>query len=122
MPERIKRVIRRGIFLLAAGFLYAVIVQKTGCGIPCLFRLRTGRLCPACGITRMFLALGRLDFQTAFQENPFMLLSLPLLLSAFAVQLWRYLKTGEKKLYPVCQWIGILFIAGAVVFGIMRNL
>lgn len=108
--------------MLAAGFLYAVIVQKTGCGIPCLFRLRTGRLCPACGITRMFLALGRLDFQTAFQENPFMLLSLPLLLSAFAVQLWCYLKTGEKKRYPVCQWIGILFIAGAVVFGIMRNL
>lgn len=70
----------------------------------------------------MFLALGRLDFQTAFQENPFMLLSLPLLLSAFAVQLWRYLKTGEKKRYPVCQWIEILFIAGAVVFGIMRNL
>lgn len=121
MPDRIRKVIRRGILLLFAGLLYAFLVQKLGYGIPCLFRLRTGLLCPACGITRMFLAIGRLDFQTAFYENPFMLLSLPFLLFCTGVQLVHYVRCGERTLVPVCRWVGIAFVAGAVVFGVLRN-
>lgn len=41
----------------------------------CPFRALTGLPCPGCGMTRAFLALGRLDIAEAFSQNP---LSLPL--------------------------------------------
>lgn len=41
----------------------------------CPFRALTGLPCPGCGMTRAFLALGRLDFAGAWAYNP---LSLPL--------------------------------------------
>jgi len=45
-------------------------------GVPlCPFNALTGLPCPGCGMTRAFLALGRLDFAGAYASNP---LSFPL--------------------------------------------
>lgn len=66
--------IRRSIlkiygWALVIGLGYVLWLRITGIGIPCLFRESTGLLCPGCGVSRMFLALLRLDIAGAFRNN-----------------------------------------------------
>lgn len=79
MSLRLFRLLRNGGLLLALGLGYAAWIHKTGLALPCpVFRL-TGLLCPGCGITRMCLALLRLDFIGAWQANLGLMLILPIL-------------------------------------------
>ena len=52
--------------VLLCGLLYFAFTSITGLGLPCPFRMLTGWLCPGCGITTMFIELGRLNFEAAF--------------------------------------------------------
>lgn len=56
-------------WILAVGFAYVLWLRYTGIGIPCLLNSATGLLCPGCGVSRMFLALLKLDFAGAFRYN-----------------------------------------------------
>lgn len=91
-------------------------------GIPCLFRLLTGLYCPGCGVTRMCLALLRLDFAAAFYSNPVIFCGLPFIFY-FVLRLyfgWLF----EKPYRPsrVGQVILYILLAALVIFGFWRNL
>lgn len=122
MKKRALRLLRRIAPWLAGGILYYVWIILTDIKLPCPIKLAWGLECPSCGITRMLIAVSQLDFKTALELNPFMLIALPCLGAAALLQTVRYLVSGSKKPYPVTRVICFGFIVGAVIFGIVRNI
>ena len=120
-----KRLLRlAGIFggLLLLGLLYAAFVGATGFGIPCVFRLITGLQCPGCGVSRMCMALLRLDFRAAWRANPAVTALLPLGAAVAADMSVRYVRTGSSRPDKFCNAAMIFMLAVLLVFGVARNL
>ena len=78
--------------------------------------------CPGCGMTSAVLALLKLDFRSAFENN---MIFVPILAYIcyvaipFAV---KYVKTGEKRLYPKPEWLSVAFLAALIVWTVVRNI
>ena len=121
MELRRRRVLRVGLLVLLVGSAYAVFCLRTGWGIPCLFHLATGLQCPGCGVSRMLLALLRLDFPAAFRANPVLLCMLPFLLLLGGRVLWLYVHRASFRAKDVDAAAGIL-CGILLVFGAVRNL
>ena len=122
MKQRLHKVVFVGAALLSVGCIYALLCSSLGWGIPCLFYLITGLQCPGCGVSRMCLALARLDFAGAWRANPMLLCLLPLLIAIGADMLVRYVRTGvatAKGWSLAATWVAIIAL---VIFGILRNL
>ena len=71
MGKRLRRVCLGAGVLLLCGLAYALWLRVGGFGIPCMFHTLTGLDCPSCGVTRMCMALLRLDFEAAFFINEY---------------------------------------------------
>ena len=107
---------------LCAGLLYVLFIRVVGFGVPCLFHTFTGILCPACGVSRMCLALLRLDFAAAFSYNPAVLVLSPLGIGVAVRQAFLYVKTGKAHLSRVEMGIITFLIVALLVFGVLRNI
>ena len=119
---RLRRLTLIYLAILAAGLLYAWLVRLVGAGIPCVFRLTTGLLCPGCGVSRMCLALLRLDFAAAWSYNPAIMALLPLGAAVAADMSLRYVISGDKQGDRFCKIAMVFMIAALLVFGIVRNI
>lgn len=108
--------------ILGIGLAYALFVRLTGLALPCPFHLVTGLLCPGCGVTRMSLALLRLDFAAAWQTNPALLLLLPVLAGLLGQVALRYVKTGQAHLSPGQNILVWTMVLALLLYGIGRNL
>lgn len=111
---------RTGI-ILSAGVVYYIIFKLLGQGIPCLIRLVTGKYCPGCGISRMFIALAEGDFASAAGYNLLVMSALPFI-ALFGIRYGvSYVKTGRNQ--PDKPEIAALVIAGVLtaVFWVLRN-
>ena len=108
--------------ILGIGLAYALFVRLTGLALPCPFHLVTGLLCPGCGVTRMSLALLRLDFAAAWQANPALLLLLPVLAGLLGQVALRYVKTGQARLSPGQNTLVWAMVLALLLYGIGRNL
>ena len=108
------------IILISAGIIYLIWIRVTGIYLPCVFRAVTGLKCPGCGISHMFTALVRLDFAGAFSENPFLLVTLPLLGAESLYAL--YLRWNGRKMPRWNTVLLVVYLAALVLFGILRNL
>ena len=111
---------RGPLILLGIGAGYYVWINLTHLSIPCPFRKVTGWLCPGCGITTMFLCLGRGDISGAFLSNPFLFATGPFLLMEVGYAFYRSQKgLGLPLANRVCL---ILYCVALCVFGVLRNL
>lgn len=122
MRSRTLRLMRGLGLLLAAGLAYAAFCLVTGWSIPCPFHLLTGWNCPGCGVTRMCLALLRLDLAGAWQANPGLMLLLPFLAVLLLSLAVRYIRTGRGLPSPGEQkliWCGVAYL---LLYGLLRNL
>lgn len=113
---------KKTALVLAAGLAYYALVRLTDWGIPCLFYLASGKYCPGCGVSRMCVALLRLDFEAAFRANMLIML---LLLPGLFFGLRRaviFVKTGETDM-DLSEKIAVFaaFLL-TVAFWILRNL
>lgn len=110
-----------GIWILfVLGLAYFVWLKLTGFAIPCMFRKITGWLCPGCGITTLILCLTRLDFAGAWEANPFLFVTAPLLLAELLYVYWM-----QKKREKLPGWNNVLIIIYTIalcIFGVLRNL
>lgn len=87
---------------------------------PCVFRSRTGWLCPACGNTRSVLSLLRFDIWSAVKYN-----ITPVVICA--VLLCLYIETGAKlfgkkvTLIPKTGWTLAVILPLMFAYYILRN-
>ena len=122
MSTRGKKAAIIGAAVLLVGCVYALVLSRTGYGIPCVFRLVTGLKCPGCGVSHMLLGLLRLDFAAAFASNAVLLCLSPVLLVLFALWIFRFVRyesphSGKTEQVCVRILIGIL-----LAWGVVRNL
>ncbi|SBV93743.1 conserved membrane hypothetical protein [uncultured Eubacteriales bacterium] len=108
--------------ILGIGLAYALFCRFTGLAIPCPIHLVTGLWCPGCGVTRMCLALLRLDFTEAWLANS-SLLALSPVLALLGVRLAvRYVRTGVARLTGRENALVWCMIALLLAYGVARNL
>ena len=122
MKERLKRILLSLASLLGLGVAYLLFVRHTGLGIPCVFYLLTGLYCPGCGISRMCLALARLDFSAAMGHNVLVFCLLPILIWLGLSKAVEYVKTGRTTR---SKWETIFYLTAfalCVLFVVLRNM
>lgn len=107
-----------GVVCLAYYFLLTFF----NIGIPCLFHKFTGLLCPGCGITRMVLAILRLDFKSAFQYNQVIFVSSPFIIYLCIRLYISWLINKPYNLSLVEKVLVYVLIIVLLIFGIYRNL
>ncbi len=71
-----KNILKIYATVFIVGILYYIFIKLTGLSLPCYIYKYTGMCCPACGITRMFLALAKFNIPLAFSSNPIMFILL----------------------------------------------
>lgn len=119
--QRLRRLSAGLALVLAAGLGYAGWVHLTHLAVPCPFHAVTGLLCPGCGVTRMCLALLRLDVSVAWQANAVLLVLLPFLGLLLAYRGVVYVRRGSCH---TAAWENILLytmIVVLLIWGIVRN-
>lgn len=120
--QRLRRLCALLALGLAVGLGYALWVQLTHLSIPCPFHAITGFQCPGCGVSRLCLALLRLDVAGAWQANPVLLALLPLLAALLGYRAVVYVRRGHA---PTARWETLVWSGMAVVlliWGIVRNI
>lgn len=119
---RFKQKLKPLLAVVFVGICYYFWILVTGLKIPCIFNELTGFLCPGCGITRMFMALFRLDFKTAFGYNQAMFFILPVFSAVYLFETYRFIKTGTEKNTLLSELVMAGCGIGLLVFGIIRNI
>ena len=122
MERRLFEVLGRTALLLLLGQLYVLWGSLTQLWLPCPFHLLTGLDCPGCGVTRMCLALLRLDLSAAWSSNPGLLVLSPLLLGLLSWRAVTYIRTGNRRFTRgetfLCWTLVVIFL----LYGLLRNL
>jgi len=97
-----------------------MIDSLSGC-----FLQKYGLLCPACGGTRCVMYFTRAEFLKAFRMNPYLFLTVPILifmivlLNLVSLSGGRFGKIGLKKM---CRPENlIVWAVGFAAFGVLRN-
>lgn len=119
--KRLKKVLKKAIILLTVAVLYAIFVRNVGWGIPCVYKLLTKKLCPGCGISRMFLSLFRFDFVSAAKYNLLVLISLPFALFLVPYKSYQYIKAGKTKTGKFETVFYLVFFVLCIAFYFIRN-
>ena len=120
--ERRRAVGRLTARIVLLGLAYALFIQCTGLGIPCVFRLVTGYRCPGCGMTHAAMALIHGQPTVAFRENPLSLSVVPLLLLYGAYRAEVYIRTARTDFRKwEIVFLGVLWVV-VLLFWLLRNL
>ena len=118
--------LRRVLFLYGAALLlllcYYAAVRLFDVGIPCLVNAVLGVHCPACGISRMCVAILQGDIVGGFRYNPFAFFALPILFAVLCKQTALYVLRGVHSLSRIERVILWTLLGASVLFGILRNI
>lgn len=120
--QRLYGLLKKGGILLAIGIAYLIFVLITSWRIPCIFYVLGGKFCPGCGITRMCVALARLDIPAAMSHNLLAFFLVPVLLVIFACKAVGFVKTGSWKRSKLETGFYLVAFALCIVFTVLRNL
>ncbi len=119
MNRRVKKLIIGWLIVIILGIIYYFIVRYFGVGIPCYIYASTGKKCPGCGLTRMVMHMGHLQFKEAFMDNQLMFVLWPFIVGELIYIMVKYCK--EEKI-PKWNLALIYTYAGlAVLFMVIRN-
>lgn len=108
--------------LLFCCALYFIWLRNTGVGIPCLFHLFTGKLCPGCGISRAVVALSHGQILLALRCNAMILILLPIFLWLFVCSVYQSLRYGHLQGSHTQDRVILLCCVLLILFGILRNI
>ena len=121
MKERLRKTVLKYLAVLGIGIAYLIFVLCTDMGIPCPLYSITGLQCPACGVSRMIIALVRLDVAAAFSYNPFIMITGPVILAYIVCYEVRFIRSGDGSMgkWDILLWV---LSGAAIVFGVLRNI
>ncbi len=122
MRQRLNALLLRCAVLVGAGAAYAGLIAVLGRGLYCPFWRLTGLLCPGCGVTRMCLALLRLDLAGAWRANAALLLALPMLILLAVRLMWVYVRTGRRMPSRGEERLIWGLVVYFLAWGVLRNL
>jgi hypothetical protein len=113
------------ILLLIGGALtvyYFYNPGETSFFLPCPFKFLTGYDCPGCGSQRAIHQMLHGNVVAAFQLNPMLLLSIPLIIYGLGIKLWNYISEYKKTAWLFYYKPFIYGYFGLVtLFWILRN-
>ena len=113
--------IKKAGAILGLGLAYYIFVLITHRAIPCVFKLITGRFCPGCGITRMFMELLKGNILEAMEYNMFVFWLLPLALVWGIYRFVTYVRNNNTTFSKVEVVFLIVVFLGSIAFWILRN-
>ena len=113
------RKIRFLLLVCLGGIACLVWLRLGGPSLPCVFFKLTGLKCPGCGITRMILALSKLDLKTAVRANAFLTVTLPYLASLLSYNAYKWIR--NEKAGAKADAAAVLYCACLILFGVFRN-
>ena len=121
IKKRAVKLVKGAAVTVLIGILYYLFVRFTALGIPCIFRVITGKYCPGCGISRMFIALFSGDVAAAVRYNLLVMILMVTGAVPTVIHTVRYIKTGSNEM-NTAEKVGVTaaFIV-TVAFWIMRN-
>lgn len=111
-------------FFAAVALLYLYLTAEgEGAGIPCPVHQLTGLYCSGCGASRALRSVLHLDFYQALRYNAVFTVALPFMAVYFGALAVSYIRFGKDSVSKnVPTWPLWIFIAAAVVYGILRNI
>ena len=118
--KNMKKIMILNISLVIFGIIYFILL-KNNFGIKCIIKGLFNIKCPACGISRMVLALSKFNFKEAFSYNQFIFCTGIFLFIGYIVSNILYYKTGkiENKFNIYFYSIYTLLL---IIWMIIRNL
>lgn len=122
MKKRFLHIASYMIGTIVCGIAYIGWCSISTLRIPCVFHELTSLYCPGCGITRMCLALVKLDFKMAFYNNRALFICIPIGLILGLKLLKQYIRTGYIKLSLKQTRLLWAIIAFLIIFGVLRNI
>lgn len=108
--------------LIISAVILAVCVLIYVISPACMIKSAFGIECPACGTSRMVSAVLSLDFNTAFQLNPFMFIALPVSVVFAIYEMIKYVKNGYAMRAKWEKGFLIILLVLSIIFMIFRNL
>lgn len=114
------RKIRFLLLVCLLGIACLIWLRMGGPSVPCVFYKLTGLECPGCGVTRMILALSRLDLAAAMKANAFLTVTLPYLIALLLYSAYKWIR--NEKADAKAEAAAAVYCIGLVIFGILRNL
>ncbi len=109
-----KKIRKYLLFILIVIFFFLFFFNQK---LKCLFYEITGLWCPGCGITRMIIAILRLDFYQAFRYNSFVFSYIVFAMGYILYSWIRYQKIKELENKTIVFWL-----ISAILFCILRNI
>ena len=85
-----------------------------------MIKATSGLECPTCGITHMFSHLFEMDFAAAFESNPFMFCTWPLIGAEILYVV--YMGFNNRELPKWNYVVLFIYIFLLLVFGVVRNI
>lgn len=91
--------------------------------LSCPLRYVTGLECPGCGSQRAIHQLLHGNFKAAWGLNPFLILSIPLMLYGLGIKAYNYLYHSSKRFMLFYnKWFIYGYFGIALLFAILRNI
>ncbi len=88
--------------------------------LPCPIRRLTGVICPACGMSRAWLACARLDFAAAFRCHP-MFWSVPVLVFYLLCDCRPFSRKRLNTALPCCILLGVTVCYAVRLFAFLSG-
>lgn len=117
IKNRIFRLIKIDIAVIAAGICYYCFICFTQISIPCIFRLITGLKCPLCGATTLAVSLFRLNIYDAFMSNPVLFVVSPFIIAVWHI---RYIQTD--KAIKMSRKNEMIILIALIIYATIRNI
>ena len=123
MKKRIA-IVAAAALIAAAALVYLYFTgEGEGAGIPCMFHQITGFYCSGCGASRALRSILHFDFYQALRYNAIFTICLPLFAVYFTSLSVSYIRFGKDRVSEkISMKIIYIFVAIALVYGILRNI
>jgi len=122
-----KKILKIALLVFAFGVVFFIYSSydpsQSNFFIPCPIKYTTGYECPGCGSQRAIHELLNFNFYSAFRLNPFMILSLPLIIYGLGITIWNWIfKTHYRIRLFYSNLFIYLYFGAAILYWILRNI